>query len=81
MVIAVVPGSSAEKAGIRPAYRDRRGRVMIGDVIVAINGEPIRSGGELGLLLERHVVGDEVTVTVNREGTEVEYRITLGASR
>ncbi len=81
VVIAVVPGSSAEKAGIRPAYRDRRGRMMIGDVILAIDGEQIRSGGELGLLLERYAVGDVVTVTINREGSEVETRITLGASR
>jgi S1-C subfamily serine protease len=77
----VVPGSSAEKAGIRPAYRDRSGRVIIGDVIVAIDDEPIHSGGELGLLLERHAVGDVVTVTINREGNEVHSRITLGASR
>jgi S1-C subfamily serine protease len=81
VVIAVVPGSSAEKAGIRPAYRDRRGRVVIGDVILAIDGEQIRSGGELGLLLERYAVGDVVTVAINREGSEVESRITLGASR
>jgi S1-C subfamily serine protease len=81
VVIAVVPGSSAEKAGIRPAYRDRSGRVIIGDVIVAIDDEPIHSGGELGLLLERHAVGDVVTVTINREGNEVHSRITLGASR
>ncbi len=81
VVIAVVPGSSAEKAGIRPAYRDRRGRVMIGDVVVAVDGEKVRSGGELGLLLERYSVGDTVTVTINREGSEVTSRIVLGASR
>ena len=81
VVISVVPGSSAEKAGIRPAYRDRRGRVVIGDVIEAVDGKPVRSGGELGLILERHSVGDVVTVTINREGGRIEKQITLGAAR
>jgi S1-C subfamily serine protease len=81
VVIGVVPGSGAEKAGIRPAYRDRRGRVVIGDVITAVDGEPVSTGGELGLLLERYAVGDAVVVTINREGEDVEERITLGASR
>jgi S1-C subfamily serine protease len=81
VVIGVVPGSGAEKAGIRPAYRDRRGRVVIGDVITAIDGETIRTGGELGLTLEKYAVGDTVAVTINREGNEVEKRITLGESR
>ena len=81
VVIAVIPESGAERAGIRPAFRDRRGRVVIGDVIVAIDGEPIRSGGELGLTLEKHVVGDVVTVTVNREGRDVDLEIRLGAAR
>jgi len=81
VVIDVAPGSSADKAGVRPAYRDRRGRVVIGDVIIAVNGEPIRSGGELGLVLEKYAVGDIVTVAINREGSEVETNITLGVSR
>ncbi len=81
VVIAVVRGSSAERAGIRPAYRDRSGRVVIGDVIVAIDDEQIRSGGELGLMLERYAVGDVVTVTIDREGNKVDNQITLGASR
>jgi S1-C subfamily serine protease len=81
VVIGVVPGSGAEKAGIRPAFRDRRGRVVIGDVIAAVDGEPIRSGGELGLLLEKYAVGDVVTVTISREGDDLDKRITLGESR
>jgi S1-C subfamily serine protease len=70
VVTQVVEGSGADRAGIRPVYRDRRGRVTLGDVIVAINEEPIRSGGELGLILEGFKEGDTVTVTVQREGQE-----------
>ena len=81
VVIGVDTGSSAERAGIRPAYRDRRGRVMVGDVIVALDGEKVQSGGELGLLLERHREGDVVTVTIEREGDKKDVRLKLGASR
>jgi S1-C subfamily serine protease len=80
-VIAVEPGSSAERAGIKPAYRDRRGRVVVGDVIVAIDGEPIRTGGELGLALEKRRENDTVVVTLDREGREEDVQVTLGAPR
>jgi S1-C subfamily serine protease len=81
VVIAVERGSSAERAGIRPAYRDRRGRVVVGDVIVAIDGEPVRSGGELGLTLERRNETDTVVLTLNRDGREIDVEVTLGAPR
>jgi S1-C subfamily serine protease len=81
VVTRVVEGSGADRAGIRPIYRDRRGRVVVGDVIVAINGEPVRSGGELGLALEKYKEGDTVTVTINRDGREKDIRVTLGAAR
>jgi S1-C subfamily serine protease len=81
VVTQVVEGSGADRAGIRPVYRDRRGRVRVGDVIVAVNGDPIRSGGELGLILEGFKEGDTVTVTVQREGEEKSLRVTLGAVR
>jgi len=81
VVTRVVEGSGADRAGIRPVHRDRRGRVVVGDVIVVVNGEPIRSGGELGLILESFKEGDTVTVTVKREGQEKNLRVKLGAVR
>lgn len=81
VVTRVIEGSGADQAGIRPVYRDRRGRIVVGDVIVAVNEEPVRSGGELGLALEGFREGDTVTVTVQREGEEKNLRVTLGAVR
>jgi S1-C subfamily serine protease len=78
VVVGVDRGSGADLAGIRPAYRDRRGRVVVGDVIVAIDGELIRSGGELGLALEGFEEGDVVTVTLEREGRQVDVEVRLG---
>ena len=81
VVIGVVDGSGADKAGIRPAYRDRLGRATVGDVIIEIDGKPVRTSGELGLILEGYQEGDTVTVTVDREGQKKKLRLKLGASR
>ena len=81
VVIAVERGSSAERAGIRPAFRDRRGRVVVGDVIVAFDDEPVRSGGELGLALEGRRQGERVKLALEREGRRVDVEVTLGEPR
>ena len=81
IVTRVVEGSGADRAGMRPVSRDRRGRAVVGDVIVAINGEPIRSGGELGLALEGFKEGDTIAVTVSRDGRKEDLRVKLGAAR
>ncbi len=81
VVVEVLEGSGADKAGIRSVYRDRRGRVMLGDIIVALNGEKVQTGGELDLLLEKYREGDTVMVSLVNDGKERETRVKLGASR
>ena len=81
LVLDVVEGGGAHRAGIRPTRRDRRGRVVLGDVILTIDGERVRSAGEVRLALEGHREGETVTVRISRGGREREVRITLGASR
>jgi S1-C subfamily serine protease len=77
----VVRGSGADEAGLRPTYRNQRGRWVLGDLIVAVDGEAVRSSGELGLALERRRPGEIVTVTVNRGGTDVDLQVRLGEPR
>ena len=54
-VESVEPGLGAERAGLRP-----------GDVLVRINGEPIRSNDDYHALASRFVRGQPVTFTVQR---------------
>jgi S1-C subfamily serine protease len=63
---AVVPGTPAAEAGLRGE-----------DVIVAVNGEPIESMGDLVVAIREHEVGQEITITYIRGGEEHEVAVTL----
>jgi S1-C subfamily serine protease len=79
LVVDVVAGSAAAKAGLRPTRREASGRVRLGDVITAINGQKVVSPNELFLLLEKYKVGDAVNVTVLRDEKSVQIKMTLDA--
>ncbi len=77
VVLHVAPGSGAAHAGLQPTRRNRQGRILLGDVLVAIDGERIQRSGELGLALERRRAGETVTVTLVRDGKVREVKVTL----
>lgn len=66
-VLQVLPDGPAARAGIRP-----------GDVIVSFNDEPINSAEDLLVALRRQRVGDQVRLTVVREGQEKAVEVKLG---
>ena len=77
LVLQVSDGSAAEVAGLRPTRRDEYGRIFLGDAIVAVDGQPVRSGDDLGLRLENLAVGAHVTLTVVRDRQRVEVKVQL----
>ncbi|HWP24156.1 MAG TPA: trypsin-like peptidase domain-containing protein [Candidatus Binatia bacterium] len=77
LVVDVVRGGAAAKAGIRPTRRDAEGRLRLGDIIVAVDGKKVATPNDLYLLLEKYKVGDVVTVTLLRDGRTVQTRVTL----
>jgi S1-C subfamily serine protease len=79
LVVDVVPGSAAAKAGIRPTRREDSGRVRLGDVITAVDGKKIESPNELFLLLENYKVGDVVNISLLRDGKNVQTKVILEA--
>ncbi len=76
MFLRVDPGGSADRAGLRPLRR-ARGRLVPGDVIIAIDGEKVASRGDLTLILEKKEIGDEVTVSFVRDRREYEVEVVL----
>ena len=77
IVLDVVDGAGPESAGMRGLRRDRLGRVVLGDVIVEIDGEAVRNEDDLASLLERYRGGDEITVTTLRGNRRIDYQIEL----
>ena len=76
-VTGVTPNAPADQAGLIPANRaDRRG----GDLIVAINDEPVLDTESLiAYLVFDTRVGETVELTVIRDGETIELPMTLGA--
>lgn len=77
LILKVVPDSPADKAGLLGTRRGQSGRIVLGDVIVAIDGKEIKKSTELTADLEKHKVGDTVTLTVLRDGDRKDFKVTL----
>jgi len=78
VVLQVVSGSPAARAGLHPATQSNAGRrVTIGDVIVGIDAKPIKNFGELLAVLDEHEFGDKVTLRVRRGQEQRDVEITL----
>ncbi|WP_448872897.1 S1C family serine protease [Desulfobulbus propionicus] len=78
MILKVASGSSAAKAGLQGARQVREGLVL-GDIILAVNGKPVKDYDSLRDELERHEVGDSVTLTLLRDSANVEVQVQLEA--
>ena len=82
LVVDVTPGGPADKAGLRGSDQkitvDGEDRQVGGDVIVAINGQPVQTFDDLVTYLVRSTeVGEKVTLTVLRDGREQQVEVTL----
>jgi S1-C subfamily serine protease len=79
IVMDVIAGGSPERAGMRGLRENSRG-ILLGDVITAIDDEPIANEDDLLNALENRRAGDVVTVTTIRDSDEYRYEIELQAS-
>ena len=68
VIVRTAPGSSAERAGLRGIDPNRR---TLGDIIVGVNGKPVRRLPDLTEELERVGVGKRVTLAIKRDGRDM----------
>lgn len=80
LLVNVLPGSPAEKAGLQPTRRTRTGHIRLGDIIVAIDDKPVEKANDLFEILEKYKIGDMATVTVVRDDEETKVQVTLGSA-
>lgn len=73
----VVPGGAGHKAGLRGLSADRFGRTRLGDVLLKVDGQPLKTLRDLQSHMATRKVGETVTVTIHREGKTVETTTTL----
>jgi len=79
LVVSVTPGGAAEKAGLNPTRRDARGNLVLGDLIVGIDGQGVQQSRDLFRILDAHDVGDAVRLRLRRGRREIEVDVTLQA--
>ena len=85
LVVQVVPGSAADRAGLRGgterAYLGNTPITIGGDLIVSMDGEPVTDQQELSHMMQKHRAGDTVTVTVFRGKRKMDLRVVLGENK
>ena len=77
VVTRVFPGSPAQLAGIRGLQQDRRGEILLGDIIVGIEDFAVVDFDDLYNAFDHFKVGDEVAVKMIREGKPVALKLRL----
>ncbi len=78
LIRTVQPGSAAEQAGMRSTQLTEDGDLVLGDVIVAVDGKKTANSEELFAALDNYKVGDTVEVTLLRNArTKQERQVTV----
>lgn len=77
LILQVEKDGPAHKAGLRPT-RQLGSDIILGDIILKINGSEVRSFNEIRSELETYKVGEDVAVTINRDGQLLDVSVRLG---
>src|SRR5256886_338861 len=85
LVVQVVPGGAADRAGLRGgnerAYLGNTPITTGGDLIVAIDGQDVQDQQDLSHVRNNHRAGDSVRVTIYRGKRKVDVNVKLGEAR
>ncbi|MBK9162810.1 MAG: trypsin-like peptidase domain-containing protein [Acidobacteria bacterium] len=68
LVGSVIPNGPAANAGIRGLMRDGDGSVLLGDIILSVDGEEMNTLDDIYRLLDRKQFGDTINVEIFRGG-------------
>jgi S1-C subfamily serine protease len=85
LIQKVIPGGAAERAGLHggneQAYVGNTPIMLGGDLIVAIDGQPIADPQDISGIMDKHQAGDTVSVTILRGHKQMTVKLVLGESR
>lgn len=77
LVLELLPGGPAELAGLRPTRTDADGNLELGDLIIAVEEQVVRTRADLARALDGRAAGEEVALTLRRGTTEDSLRVRL----
>jgi S1-C subfamily serine protease len=79
-VDTITKDSPADKAGIHGSTIDQYGKKHLGDIIIAADGHNITKSDDLINYIGQHeIAGNNLTLTVYRNGHVIDLKVTLGA--
>jgi S1-C subfamily serine protease len=85
LIIRVTPGGSADHAGLHGgterAYLGNMPIMIGGDLIVAMDGQPVQDEHDLAQMMNNHRAGDKVKITVYRGKKKIDVDVALGEAR
>lgn len=77
LILSVPEKSAGAKAGLNPTTRGLAGNIVLGDIIVGVNGSTIKNAAELSRILESFEVGEKIILKVLRNDATAELPFTL----
>ena len=77
LVLDAREGGPAWRAGVKATSRDSAGRLILGDVIVELDGALIKDSSDLYRTLDKLSVGQEIMMKVMRGENKVDLQLTL----
>jgi S1-C subfamily serine protease len=78
-IVSVITGSPAEKAGLKGGNLDTNGTPAPGgDIITAVDGNTVSSVPDISNYINTKNVGDNITLSVLRNGSNTDVQVTLG---
>jgi S1-C subfamily serine protease len=80
LVLAVSANSPAARAGLRSTEMTAAGRVLLGDIIEAVDGRAVDDFAALVNVLDAREFGERVTLRVRRGTERIDVPVTLAAA-
>ena len=80
LVLDAREGGPAAKAGVRGTSRDEYGRLVLGDIILSVDGKKVKTASDLYRALDKKAVGEILDVEVLRGDATIHLPITLEPS-
>ena len=76
LIVNIRPGSSAEAAGLR-GTRQVGNELILGDIISEVAGRPVRTFDDLRNIIDNYRVGEQVELTIIRDGASLTLPVVL----